>query len=114
MLHAKFNKSIIYYTCNYNYFYNNRVISGNLETTVRAVISNASGMGKSLHIKRYSEVLKKEYINDETEINPHYVCIPIHGPDISVTILIEQLQQCRQDPNNPYPQIIHFNIANSV
>ncbi len=92
------------------------MILKNLETAVRVVTSNASGMGKSLHIRRHSEILRKEYMmNVENEMNPdHYVCIPIHGPEISVENVIEQLQKCGQDPNNPYPQIIHFNIANSV
>ena len=72
-------------------------------------------MGKSLRIKRYAEILKREYMTktDEQE-KLHYVCVPIHGPEISLMMLIERLEECKQDPNNAYPQIIHFNIANSV
>ena len=71
-------------------------------------------MGKSLHVKRYAEILKKNYMSLTGQEKPQYVCVPIHGPEISLMMLIEQLEECKQDSINPFPQIIHFNIANSV
>ena len=43
-----------------------------------------------------------------------YISIPIHGPEISIRDILEQLQPCMQDPTDPCPQIIHFNVAQSV
>ena len=66
-------------------------------------------MGKSLRIKRMKALLPDS-------INGHSpcVCIPIHGPDVSVTHILEQMEQCMQNPTAPFPQLVHFDVAVSV
>lgn len=58
------------------------------------------------------EIIKR--IN--TTENPSYVSVPIHGPDINVRSILDNMQRlnCMQDPTNSYPQLVHFNIAQSV
>ena len=91
------------------FIYNREVITS-LKSTALFVVSTRSGMGKSLHIKRMAEVIDR--VN--TSEKPSYVNIPIHGPEISVRHILEQMKQCMQDPTDPHPQLIHFNIAQSV
>ena len=74
------------------------------------VVSTRSGMGKSLRVKRMAEIIERA--NDSGK--PSYAYISIHGPDISVRHILEQMEQCMQDPTDPHPQLIHFNIAQSV
>ena len=88
----------------------NREIITSLGSTALFVISTRSGMGKSLRVKRMADVLDRVNVSKK----PSYVNIPIHGPDISVRHILEQMEQCMQDPTDPHPQLIHFNIAQSV
>ena len=67
-------------------------------------------MGKSLRVRRLADML----CPNKMSMKPHYVCVPIHGPEVSVMKLIEQMEACKQNPNNSYPQLIHFNISHSV
>ena len=66
-------------------------------------------MGKSLRIERMKALLP-DSVNGH---NP-YVCVPIHGPDVSVRHILEQMKHCMQNPTAPFPQIVHFNVAISV
>lgn len=81
-----------------------------LKSTVHVVISQRSGMGKSLRVRRMAELIGR--VNKSSM--PSYVCIPIHGPEVFVRHILETMEQCRQDPTDPHPQLIHFNIAQSV
>ena len=81
-----------------------------MESTVHVVLSTRSGMGKSLRVKRMAEFIERTNQSEK----PSYVNIPIHGPDISVRHILKQMEQCMQDPTDPHPQLIHFNIAQSV
>lgn len=57
-----------------------------------------------------AEMLQKQGASHENS----YVCIPIHGPSVSLRDILELMEPCMQDPTNPFPQIIHFNISQSV
>lgn len=81
-----------------------------LESTAHLVISKRSGMGKSLRIRAMAELIGRVTKSKKSS----YVCIPIHGPEINVRRILETMEQCRQDPTDPYPQLIHFNVAQSV
>ena len=81
-----------------------------MRSTALFVISTRSGMGKSLRVKRMAEIIARA--NDSGK--PSYAYISIHGPDISVRHILEQMEQCVQDPTDPHPQLIHFIIAQSV
>lgn len=81
-----------------------------LSKAIHIVISTRPGMGKSLRVKRMAQMIER---NNETG-KPSYVNIPIHGPDVSVRHILELMERCRQDPTDPYPQLIHFNIAQNV
>lgn len=87
------------------------MISDSLKHSVQVAFSVSSGMGKSLRVQRFAQVLQNEFSLSDRD---QYVCIPIHGPEVCVSTLLEQLKPCNQDPNNPYPQLIHFNVATSV
>ena len=89
--------------------FSNREIQSSLELNVRVVLSTCSGMGKSLHIKRMKALLP-----DSVNGHSSYVCIPIHGPDVSVRRILEQMEDCMQNPTAPFPQIVHFDVAISV
>lgn len=67
-------------------------------------------MGKSLRVRRMAELIGRV---NKSEM-PSYICIPIHGPEVYVRHILETMEQCRQDPTDPHPQLIHFNIAQSV
>ena len=81
-----------------------------MSSIAHIVVSARSGMGKSLQVKRMAEIIERA--NDSGK--PSYAYIPIHGPDISVQHILKQMEQCMQDPTDPHPQLIHFNIAQSV
>ena len=82
-----------------------------LASSVHVIISTRSGMGKTLRVKRMGEMLKQA-----SGDNPSSISVPIHGPDINVKSLLENMQRldCMQDPTDSYPQLIHFNVAQSV
>lgn len=80
-----------------------------LNKNVHVVASRSSGMGKTLRVKRMAEVISK--IKNSRK---PYVNIPIHGPEISIRHTLELMKECKQDPTDTYPQLIHFNIAQDV
>lgn len=77
-------------------------------SSVHLVYSTQPGMGKSLYVQRMAERLK--------EVHPvDYVCIPIHGPVVSVDQITEQLlSTMMQGTNNSHLQVLHFDISHSV
>lgn len=87
-----------------------RGLVSSLSKAFHVVISRQPGMGKSLRVKRMVEMIERVNVSGK----PSYVNIPIHGPDVSVRHILELMEQCRQDPTEPYPQLIHFNIAQNV
>ena len=44
----------------------------------------------------------------------NYVCVPIHGPDVSARTIMEYLLPSLQGPTDPHLQLIHFDISHSV
>lgn len=80
-----------------------------MKSIAHVILSTRSGMGKTLRVKRMAEIIKR--INNSMLA---HISIPIHGPEISIRYILEQLKPCMQDPTDPHPQIIHFNVAQSV
>ena len=72
------------------------------------VASDASGMGKSLYVKKLARKLRQQ-----SKIDP-YVIVPVHGPVVNADIIMISL--CHHIPNYsaPHAQIIHLDIAPSV
>ena len=58
-----------------------------------------------------AEMLQKQHSSEDKK---SYVCIPIHGPSVSLQNLLFLMEPCKQDPTEPFPQIIHFNVSKSV
>ena len=77
-------------------------------STVRIVTSNASGMGKSLYVKRLAQKLK-----GQCQIKNKHVIVPIHGPVVNADTVITSLSNHTAN-QIPTAQIIHFDIASSV
>ena len=67
-------------------------------------------MGKTLRVKRMAEMITIINISEKLS----YVNIPIHGPEVSVRHILELMEECKQDPTDTHPQLIHFNIAQDV
>ena len=88
----------------------NRDICSALSERVHVVVSYHSGMGKTLRIKRMAEVIDR--VNHSEK--PSYINVPIHGPEVSVYRILELITKYGQDPTDPHPQIIHFNVAEDV
>lgn len=68
-------------------------------------------MGKSLRVKRMAKLIEKGTRIKNTKTT---VCVPIHGPEVSIHHILTEMKECQQDPTDPYPQLIHFNIAQNV
>uniref|UniRef100_A0A1X7THY6 Death domain-containing protein n=1 Tax=Amphimedon queenslandica TaxID=400682 RepID=A0A1X7THY6_AMPQE len=81
-----------------------------LNKNVHVVASRSTGMGKTLRVKRMTEIIKR--INKPGKLS--YVSIPIHGPEVSVRHMLKLMKECKQDPTNTHPQLIHFNIAQDM
>ena len=77
-------------------------------STVRVVASNASGMGKSLYVKRLAQKLKRH-----CQIKSEHVIVPIHGPIVNADVVMTSLINHAANLI-PTAQIIHFDIASSV
>ena len=84
-------------------------------STVRLVLSNRAGMGKSLFITRMAEKLAKRLFQFTPQQNRQaadkLVTIPIHGPDISnddVIDILSKLSFCQG------PKILHLDVASQV
>ena len=77
-------------------------------STVRVVASNASGMGKSLYVKRLAQKLKRH-----CQIKSEHVIVPIHGPIVNADMVMTSLTNHAANLI-PTAQIIHFDIASSV
>lgn len=84
-------------------------------STVRLVLSNRAGMGKSLFITRMAEKLAKQLFQFTPQQNRQatdkLVTIPIHGPDISnddVIDILSKLSVCQG------PKILHLDVASQV
>ena len=87
-----------------------RKIVLSLNKSIRVVLSKSTGMGKTLYVKRMAELITKiNYSN-----NSSYINVPIHGPEVSVKHILELMEDCKQDPADCHPQLIHFNIAQNV
>ena len=67
-------------------------------------------MGKTLRVRRMAEMIQK--VNQTGKSS--YINIPIHGPEVSVRHILELMEECRQDPTDSHPQLIHFNVAQNV
>ena len=67
-------------------------------------------MGKTLRVRRMAEMIEK--VNQTGKSS--YINIPIHGPEVSVRHILELMEECRQDPTDSHPQLIHFNVAQNV
>ena len=76
--------------------------------TVRVVASNASGMGKSLYVKRLAQKLKRH-----CQIESKHVIVPIHGPVVNADTVMMSLNNHAAN-QIPTAQIIHLDIASSV
>ena len=87
--------------CLFVCFYMNR-------STVRVVASNASGMGKSLYVKRLAQKLQKQ-----CQIKSQHIIVPIHGPVVNADTVMASLNNCTTNQVLT-AQIIHFDIASSV
>ena len=87
--------------CLFVCFYMNR-------STVRVVASNASGMGKSLYVKRLAQKLQKQ-----CQIKSQHIIVPIHGPVVNADTVMASLNSCTANQALT-AQIIHFDIASSV
>ena len=75
---------------------------------MRVVASNASGMGKSLYVKRLAQKLK-----GQCQIKNEHVIVPIHGPVVNADTVMMSLSNHTAN-QIPTAQIIHFDIASSV
>ena len=96
---------ILYVTC-YQYVFLYCLLYG--RSSVRVVASNASGMGKSLYVKKLAEQLRQWCKKD-----PH-VIVPVHGPVVNTDIIMASLCHHIPDYSTPPAQIIHLDIAPSV
>ena len=81
-----------------------------MNKNVHIVVSRSTGMGKTLRVKRMAEMITIINISEKLS----YVNIPIHGPEVSVRHILELMEECKQDPTDTHPQLIHFNIAQDV
>ena len=81
---------------------------------VKLIVSSRPGMGKSLYVAKMAERLS-ECSNSDIVKNP-YICIPIHGPDVSPDAIMSyfRLDVCPQNPSQLFPQLLHFDIEHSV
>ena len=75
---------------------------------MRVVVSNASGMGKSLYVKRLAQKLKRQ-----CQIKNEHIIVPIHGPVVNADTVMASLSDHTTN-QIPTAQIIHFDIASSV
>ena len=84
-------------------------------STVRLVLSNRAGMGKSLFITQMAEKLGKRLFQFTTQRNieaaDKLVTIPIHGPDISNDDIIDMLNKSSECQG---PKILHLDVAPQV
>ena len=64
-------------------------------------------MGKTLHINRLFEQFAEKQPTD-------YLCVPIHGPDVTADNVIKFLLNGLQGPEDTPLQVIHFDISHSV
>ena len=76
-------------------------------SSVHLVYSTRPGMGKTLHIKRLFEQFATTQPTD-------YLCVPIHGPDVTADNVIKFLLEGVQKPESTRLQVIHFDISHSV
>ena len=76
-------------------------------SSVHLVYSTRPGMGKTLHIKRLVEQFAAEQPTD-------YLCVPIHGPDVTADNIIKLLLNGMKGSEITRLQIIHFDISPSV
>ena len=74
---------------------------------VRIVVSEQSGMGKSLYIKHLAEKLQKKL----DQASSLHVIIPLHGPVVDTDMVLELLQEHSKKPTTC---IYHIEIAPSV
>ncbi len=80
----------------------------NFRSCVRFVISDRSGMGKSLYINRLAENLKHNLPHSDHEI---LMSIPLHGPVITPDTLLELF---KDHAKNPSCCIYHIDVAPDV
>ena len=78
-----------------------------ISSSVQLVYSTRPGMGKSLYIKRLTEQYQLKQSNN-------YLCVPIHGPDVTANNIIKYLLKGLQGPEETQLQVIHFDLSHSV
>lgn len=95
-------------------------ISLTCRSTVRLVISNRAGMGKSLFIRRLVEKLeqvksKRLLFQTAPQLNRqaggNLVTIPIHGPEVSSDDIMDMLTKPSMQRS---PKILHLDVAPQV
>ncbi|XP_077980129.1 E3 ubiquitin-protein ligase rnf213-alpha-like [Glandiceps talaboti] len=82
------------------------VAAGSLTTTrssVQAILSTRSGVGKSLSVQRLAEKL----VNEQDGC----VTIPVHSRRVDQSHIVEAMQSVTIDHDNPSPKIFHFDIS---
>lgn len=79
----------------------------NFRSNTRVVMSNRSGMGKSLYIQRLAEDLQKNLKKSE----PVHVTIPLHGPVVTPDTVLELFKDHMKKSSC---FIYHIDIAPSV
>lgn len=77
-------------------------------SSVRVVLCDRPGLGKSLYIRRMAEQLKTV---SKTELKDCQVVIPIHGPVVTPDVVLKFLKKHYQKSKC---MIYHFDIAPSV
>ncbi len=75
---------------------------------VRFVMSDHSGMGKSLYIKRLADSLKRGLENSTDVI---HVTVPLHGPVVTPDTVLNLF---KGHAKNPTCYIYHIDIAPNV
>ena len=67
--------------------------------------SEKPGMGKSLHVKKSAEKLRRK---------GSYCIVPVHGPVVDFNTVMKLFQPFTPSYESPAPQIIHMDIDSEV
>ena len=85
------------------------ILTLNFSSCVRVVISDRTGMGKSLYIQRMKEQLSSKCFGISSD-----VIIPVHGPRVTFDSIVQLLKTSFGDKDTDKPIIFHLDISPNV